>query len=366
MTGRLPLPTLLSFALVAFTIEFDNEVEHRLPHRTTDLGGARPAVWLVSLAMYLNCLQFVPEQGITARELERQARTRPNWDGMRRWRYLQLEPAPDDARPRPPRSAWLVRATPQGRLARETMRALLPAIERRWVERFGRAAIGELRRDLISIVRTLPAWFPDCMPILGFGLSCRDRVAKGRAAEEPPSDMEGLPLPVLLARFLLAWALEFERESPVSLAICANALRVLPEEGILSREIPARSGVSKEGLRMAMTFLSKRGFVRVVSQKPAQRGRIILLTEKGAQVQAEYPRQLQFLEGRWRQRIDASVLDRLRRSLEALAGDGTRPHSPLFQGLEPYPDSWRAQMAPPSTLPHFPLVLHRGGYPDGS
>ena len=31
----LPLPTLLSQPLVAYTIEFDNEAEHRMPHRTT-------------------------------------------------------------------------------------------------------------------------------------------------------------------------------------------------------------------------------------------------------------------------------------------------------------------------------------------
>jgi hypothetical protein len=33
-----PLPTLLSQALVAHTIELDNEAEHRLPHRTTEQG----------------------------------------------------------------------------------------------------------------------------------------------------------------------------------------------------------------------------------------------------------------------------------------------------------------------------------------
>jgi hypothetical protein len=32
------LPTLLSHALVAFTNEFDNEAEHRMPHRTTSHG----------------------------------------------------------------------------------------------------------------------------------------------------------------------------------------------------------------------------------------------------------------------------------------------------------------------------------------
>ena len=40
--------------------------------------------------------------------------------------------------------------------------------------------------------------------------------------------------------------------------------------------------------------------------------------------------------------------------------------SPLFRGLEPYPDGWRAKVRKPDTLPHYPMVLHRGGFPDGS
>jgi hypothetical protein len=38
----------------------------------------------------------------------------------------------------------------------------------------------------------------------------------------------------------------------------------------------------------------------------------------------------------------------------------------LLAGLEPYPDNWRAKIRKPTELPHFPMVLHRGGYPDGS
>ena len=45
---------------------------------------------------------------------------------------------------------------------------------------------------------------------------------------------------------------------------------------------------------------------------------------------------------------------------------GDPAHSPLMAGLEPYPDNWRAGTPPPRTLPHFPMVLHRGGFPDGS
>jgi len=49
----------------------------------------------------------------------------------------------------------------------------------------------------------------------------------------------------------------------------------------------------------------------------------------------------------------------------------------LRTGITPYPDGWRASKAylrqteaqiadPRGRLPHHPMVLHRGGWPDGS
>jgi len=366
MARRLPLSTLLSFALVAFTIEFDNEAEHRQPHRTSDYGGPASAPWLVSLAMYLNCLQFVPEQGITMRALERQARTVTNWDGMRRWGYVYFEPDPGDPRPKPPQSAWLVRATVKGRTIERLMRALLPEIEQRWHERFGASAMGNLRRALIAVLRTLPSGLPDCMPILHYGLACTGPKAKDPG--DPPQEgaIADLPLAVLLARVLLAMALEFEQESPLALAICADILRVVDVEGTLVYKVPERSGVSKEAVAMAMGFLQKRGYVQVVAQKPARRGRIVLLTPSGIEAQNGYPQRLGILEERWKTRTGGEGMSALRSALEALTGDGTPAGSPLYQGLTPYPEGWRAKVALPETLPHFPMVLHRGGFPDGS
>ena len=43
------------------------------------------------------------------------------------------------------------------------------------------------------------------------------------------------PLPILLARVLLVFAIEFEGESEISLAIGYNVLRVLDEEGVRVR-----------------------------------------------------------------------------------------------------------------------------------
>jgi hypothetical protein len=106
MNGPLALPTLLSHALVAFTIEFDNEAERQMQHRTTRRGataGSLHAPWLVSLAMWFNCMQFIGDEAVADRELERRARTKTNLAGMERWGYIVIEPDPPDRRPKPPR-----------------------------------------------------------------------------------------------------------------------------------------------------------------------------------------------------------------------------------------------------------------------
>jgi len=106
MNYHLPLSALLSHALVAFIIEFDNESEHRMPHRTTThglTGNSLDAPWLVSMVMWTNCMRFVGQNGVTVRELERLARTPTNLNGMERWGYVVVAPDPADSRAKPPR-----------------------------------------------------------------------------------------------------------------------------------------------------------------------------------------------------------------------------------------------------------------------
>jgi hypothetical protein len=79
---------LLSQVLVAFTIEFDNESEHQMPHRTTNHNSTAAtlhAPWLMSLAMWENCMRFVGENGVTVRALQELAHTTTNLNGMERW-----------------------------------------------------------------------------------------------------------------------------------------------------------------------------------------------------------------------------------------------------------------------------------------
>ena len=99
MTEPLPLSALLSQTLVAFTIELDNAFEQQLPVWTTDFGGKRPGgVWATSLRQWSNFMRLVDADGVTVAELQRQARAKPALDGMRRWRYVTIEPDPHDSR----------------------------------------------------------------------------------------------------------------------------------------------------------------------------------------------------------------------------------------------------------------------------
>lgn len=365
ITDPQPLSTLLSKALVAFTIEFDNEVEHQLPHRTTNHGatpGATYAPWLISMAMWFNCLRFVDEQGITVRELERLARTPTNLDGMRRWGYITIGPDPADSRPKQPKSAWLVRATPAGAKTRELCQPLISEVEHRWTSRLGSASITRLQSALRALVAQVDPGLPDCMPILGYGFTNADRLTKLPRIDGPGGDEPSIP--ALLAKVLLDLALAFERESALSLAIYANLLRILTEEPARVRDLPAKSGVSKESLAMAIGLLSKKGLARVESAGKA--GRLVVLTPAGLVAQKTQRGLLAETEKRWTTRLGAEDTASLRRALEELIGDDTPENSPLYKGLKPYPDGWRASVPAPPTLPHFPMVLHRGGFPDGS
>src|SRR5258708_3383652 len=222
MAQTFPLSQLLSQALVAFTIEFDNEAEHRLPHWTTGRGrsSSRPqATWVTSMVMYLNCMRWLPEKGLPVGELERLAGTPTNLEGMRQWGYVTVAPDAADERPKPPKRDLVVHPTMGGLVAQGIWRTLSEVIEERWRKRFGGLEVKSLRCALGAVVKDLDRGLPDCMPILGYGMVCRGPKAKLGPQEHVE---EGLALPVLLARVLLAFALEFERESQLSVASLGN------------------------------------------------------------------------------------------------------------------------------------------------
>jgi DNA-binding MarR family transcriptional regulator len=362
----LRLTTLLAQTLVAYSVEFDNEFEHRTPHRTTV--GGQPAgggPWLVSMVMWFNCMRHVSDVPIPVLELERRARTPTNLDGMRRWGYVDVAADPEDTRAKPPRAALVVRATARGLEAQEVWRPLAEVIERRWEERWGTNRVAGLRAALLAVVSRCEFELPDCLPILGYGLWSagasrpafphRDAAPAGRVFNS---------LPTLLARALLMLAIDFEERSKVSLAIHADVLRVLDARPLPVADLPRLSGVSKEAISMALGVLSKRDLVRIEANQNRRRGKVARLTTRGTRSRSAHEQLLQDVERRWESRFGPEAVGALRGPLESLAGDARG--SLLLAALWPYPEGWRASVPKPETLPHFPMVLHRGGYPDGS
>src|SRR5579859_2078435 len=371
--GPLSLSALLSQVLVALTIELDNEAEHRPPHRTTNHGvaGMGAGTWLTSVAMFENCLRFVTDEPITVRELQTLARTPTNLDGMRRWGYVTIDGVADKTHKGRPGPHAVLRATARGLRARETWLPVPAVIEQRWTERFGADQIGNLRQALAAVAAQLDPGLPDCLPILGQTLFSQGPDPSLPPRPAPP-DLTTLPLLAQLSRVLLAFVLDYEAESEVSLAVGANLLRVLGQDGeggeggARPRDLPLLTGISKEAVAWALGVLLR---ARLAVEEPdpaASRGKVARLTPRGLLAQGLYLELLGAVEDRWRDRFGADTIAALRQPLEALAVGPEGQPPPLFQGLEPYPDNWRASVRPPRTLPYYPMVLHRGGYPDGS
>lgn len=377
MDGTFSLSTLLSHAFVAFTIEFDNEFERQMPHRTTNhgsTGGSPNPPWLVSMVMWSNFLQFVPAGGVTVRELRHRLNISDQemyafvtrlgkWWG---YIFVDTDSAPNKSK-RIHRDA-VIRPTSAGLRAQTTWRPLASIIEKRWQERFDKNAIANLRGSLAELVSQLDPRLPDCLPILGYGLFSKGpSPAPGASNPAEPHDVSTPSLAALLAKALLAFALEFEHGSQISLAISTNLLRLVAEKGLPVRDLPRLAGVSKEAITMAISFLEKRSYAIVQPASPGSRVKTLVLTVSGWRAQNEYRQRVRAIEEQWSVRFGQPTIARLRESLTRLVGEpGDRRLSPLFRGLDPFPEGWRASLSKPEILPHFPMLLHRGGFPDGS
>ncbi len=199
---------------------------------------------------------------------------------------------------------------------------------------------------------------PEYIPIVG-GASWTvvDAVSGGTCG-----DASQAPLSALLSRALLAYALEFEREAELALPLSANVVRVLDERGLSVKDVALRSGISKEAVAMATTFLAKHGYV-VVEEK------IIRLTAIGSEAQTRAERLHGEIGARWAtqdgSRLDAALAGLLER--KDLLARCLRPHPGGWRGSKPYLAQTEAMLEDPTgILPHYPMVLHRGGWPDGS
>jgi DNA-binding MarR family transcriptional regulator len=386
---EIALSEMLSKLLVAYTIEYDNEFEHAIPHRTamfgeggpeptaTDSGEPVRRLWQASLAMWSNFMRYVPPDGVPVAQIDQLPANRP---GLERWGYITVTPE------------GLVKATRAGRYAQAAWRRLDGAIDRRWADRFGPEVIGDLTESLWLIAGQVGAGMPLYLPMVSYadGLRSKYRDLRELGLPEPGLPEPGLPEPglpepgrtelglsALLSQVLLAFTMDYEREAKLPLPTCANTLRVVSDDGMRVSDIPHRAGVSKEGVASTVGFLERHGYLETGPDPSGRSGKFAWPTPRGVKARDGRVRLCAKIEQAWHDRFGAAEINSLKASLENLLHAAADGEPVLAQGLKGYPDGWRnrapylaqtrAVLANPAEhLPSQPMVLHRGGYPDGS
>jgi hypothetical protein len=374
VSSQVPLPTLLSWAWMAHTIEADNEFERAMRE-----AGPAPR-FRTSLVMWANFLRFLPPDGIPADDLAELAMApvplvRSTLGGLERWGYVVVGSKPTGGRRdgfgsrRGIRSATVIAPTEGGRRAQATWPAVLGTIEARWQTRFGAERVDALRRALRNLLAGLDRPLPLAPPIVGPAKGFQTELCPTGGA--PPAEDVDRALGALLAQPLVAFTTDVEAGGRASMPLGANLLRV-GEDAVPVRRLPSEVGISKEAVAMAVGWLARQGLATVAAD-PAARAKVFRLTEAGLVARHHHAERIAAVEQRWRIGFGAGVVDDVRGALEAVVdqplvlAEGLVPPPGCWRGQRPYLTQTRALRADPTgALPRHPMVLHRGGWPDGS
>jgi hypothetical protein len=343
-----PLSTLLSWGWVAHTIEVDNAVEAAGSEHL----GRR---FRISLPMWTNALRVIDEGGITVAELGARARAGCNIGGLERWGWIAVGEVGGRRREgfgthRGVKADTVVRPTRAGAYARRLWPRVLGRVEQHWRARFGAGVIDDLRHVLLRQSSPMPWSPPEVHPSDGFYTHTVDG---GDAAEDPDR-----PLVALLGQTLTALTCEREKDAEASLPLAANLLRVIGSDVVRTRDLPAQSGVSKAAIAMAVGYLQRHR----LAGPAAGPGPAVRLTPAGLDALDGYRYQAE-REGNTalRDALEAVLVQR-----QALSAGLAAPIG-CWRGERPYSrQTQRLQADPTGALPWQPMVLHRGGWPDGS
>jgi hypothetical protein len=345
VSKQIPLTTLLSWVWIAYTIEVDNAFEVASSERA---GRA----FRISLPMWTNGLRSIDDDGITVDELRAHARAACNIGGLERWGWISVGDVGGRRRDgygsgRGVNGDTVVRPTRAGAYARRLWPRAVHDVEGRWRARFGVDVIDALGQAVLPLATPMPWALPETHPGNGFGTHV---IGGGDAVDRER------PLVALLGQALTALTLAHEQEAEVSLPLGANLLRVIGSDVVRLRDLPARTGISKEGIAMGT------GYLRRIGLSAAGPERTVHLTPEG----------LDALDG-WHHWAAKAKDNQLRAALDAVVAQegalsaGLVPPEGCWRGEKPYVAQTKRLLADPTgALPWHPMVLHRGGWPDAS
>lgn len=138
-------------------------------------------------------------------------------------------------------------------------------------------------------------------------------------------------------------------------------VRVIALDGTPVRDLAARAGVAKDITEVSLGYLEKQGHAQVSS---ATGRKVAATTDAGRAAQRFAAERLDALDARFE--AAREPLENILANTPALR-DVLEPHPHSWRAIGPYAAQTRRMLADPrAALAHFPIVTHRGGYPDGS
>lgn len=150
----------------------------------------------------------------------------------------------------------------------------------------------------------------------------------------------------MLSQLLIAYTYEFDAalakelgdrpERPPSLAMWANVLQFLRDEGLPMKELPSRCGIARSTVRSMVQCLQRHGWITVGADG------VIRLTAHGSEAKRAFPKAKEAVERQWEVRWGTRTFEALRAALEEASEHIER------------------------RFPHYPMpAAHRGGLPTG-
>ena len=325
-----PLSVLLTHALIAFTREYESTISrHGVP----------------GLEVLSNVLRVIPRRGINQKEFERRAvlSTRTARVVLRhctKLGWLKTERGVKG-------SGSLIYLTDDGESKRQHGIRRLKRVESQWSKSYERD-YQQLKTCLETLVSGFELEFPHY--ISGYGpadealtggsyLPAEEGSPRipGRGVEWPVVVRQDInkraspTLPALLSQTLTQFALDYEADDLGRLGLTTMFFQHLPDEGMdlgCARKLQAISGDGKSLHERHLNIAIEPG-------SPNDKTRRVFPTQKTRRSRDAYAFHVSAVESRWKQRFGASIMKKLRHSLEAL-------DKSFSDDLPEYPDttSW--------------------------